>query len=52
VFIEYAGLMSEPDYLAKIETKREIAKEFGFSLIVIEAKDILELDKKLGSLTR
>jgi hypothetical protein len=50
VFIEYAGLMNEPEYAAKMRTKQELAAECGFSLIVIEPKDILSLDKKLGRL--
>lgn len=48
--IEYAGLMDEPEYAAKMETKQEIASEFGLSLIVIEPEDILNLQKKLGHL--
>jgi hypothetical protein len=46
--IEYAGLLSEPEYTAKMESKREIARAFGFSLIVIEPDDILSLNLKLG----
>jgi hypothetical protein len=50
VLIEYAGLMGEPEYAAKMETKQELAAEFGISLIVIEPEDILSLEKKLGQL--
>lgn len=50
VLIEYAGLMDELEYAAKMETKQELAAEFGFSLIVIEPEDVLSLDKKLGRL--
>lgn len=48
--IEYAGLLSEPEYAAKMETKQTLAKEFGFSLIVICPDDILSLEQKLGHL--
>jgi hypothetical protein len=48
--IEYAGLMDEPEYAAKIETKQEIALEFGLSLIVVEPADILDIQEKLGHL--
>jgi hypothetical protein len=48
--IEYAGLLSEPEYAAKMETKQALAKEFGFSLIVIRPDDILSLEQKLGHL--
>jgi hypothetical protein len=50
VFIEYAGLMDEPDYAAKMETKQELAAEFGLVLIVINPKEVLNLDRKLGRL--
>ncbi len=50
VFIEYAGLMDDPEYAAKMETKQELATELGISLIVIEPKDILSLDNQLGQL--
>ena len=50
ILIEYAGLMSEPEYAAKMETKKELAKEFGFSLIVIRPDDLLGLEQKLGHL--
>lgn len=48
--IEFAGLMDEPDYAAKMRAKQEIATEFGLSLILLEPKDILNLDIKLASL--
>ena len=48
--IEYAGLMDEPEYAAKMEAKRELADRLGLSLIVIEPDDLAKLDKKLGHL--
>jgi len=50
ILIEYAGLMDEPDYAAKMKAKQEIATEFGLSLIILQPKDILDLDTKLASL--
>jgi len=49
-FIEYAGLMNEPEYEARMQEKRKLAAEFGIPLIVIEPNDILSLDLKLGPL--
>lgn len=48
--IEFAGLMNEPNYAAKMDAKREIAKEFNFSVIILEPEDILNLDQKLAHL--
>ncbi len=50
ILIEYAGLMDEPDYAAKMKAKQEIAIEFGLSLIILEPKHILDLDHKLMNL--
>lgn len=50
VLIEYAGLMDEPDYAAKMIAKQEIAEEFGLSLIILQPQDILNLDQKLANL--
>ncbi len=50
VLIEYAGLMNEPDYAAKMKAKQEIATQFGISLIILQPKDILDLDSKLVKL--
>ena len=49
-FIEYAGLMNEPEYEARMQEKRKLAAEFGIPLIVVEPNDILSLDLKLSSL--
>ena len=50
VLIEYAGLMNEPDYAAKIRAKQEIAGEFGLVLIILQPGDILNLDQRLANL--
>jgi hypothetical protein len=47
VFVEYAGLMDEPEYAAKMELKGELCARSGFSLIIIEPGDVLCLDDKL-----
>ncbi|MFW6116693.1 MAG: hypothetical protein ACOC6F_03105, partial [bacterium] len=49
-YIEYAGLMDEPEYAAKMQGKQELADELGLSLIVIEKEDLLVLSEKLGHL--
>lgn len=51
IMIEYAGLMNEPSYAAKIKTKQELANKFHLQIIIIEPQDMLDLDKKLKSLT-
>lgn len=50
VLIEYAGLMGEPEYAAKMGLKRELCAKFGIPLVIIEPEDVLTLDKKLGRL--
>jgi hypothetical protein len=49
-FIEYAGMLDEPEYAAKMKDKKELAKKARLSLIVLEPEDVLALDKKLGKL--
>jgi hypothetical protein len=51
ILIEYAGLLDDPEYKAKIETKKELAKEFNTEVIFIEPKDIFDIDKILGFLS-
>ena len=48
--IEYVGLMEDPEYVSKMEAKQKLAKELGISIIVIEPKDIVALENKLGCL--
>jgi len=50
IMIEYAGMMNEPSYAAKIKAKQDLAKEFHIAIVILEPKDILDLEKKLGSL--
>jgi len=50
ILIEYAGLMGDPEYAAKMETKQQLASEFGLKLIIIEPKHVLNLDRKLRRL--
>jgi hypothetical protein len=50
VFIEYAGLMDEPEYAAKMEVKGELCDKLGVTLIIIEPQDVLWLDEKLQQL--
>jgi hypothetical protein len=52
VFIEYAGLMDEPEYSAKMEMKRDLASATGLPLVVIAVEDVLNLEKKLGWLMK
>lgn len=49
-FIEYAGLMDEPEYAAKMETKQKLAAEFGIDLIIVEPDSVLDLDSLFGHL--
>lgn len=48
--IEYAGLLDNPEYAARIETKRELAAKLNLNLIVLEGEDLLTLADKLGCL--
>ena len=48
--VEYAGLMDEPEYAAKMECKQELATELGFPLLLILPQDISSLDETLGRL--
>jgi len=50
VFIEYTGLMQDPEYAARIESKRQLAAVSGIPLIIIGPEDLLSLDEKLKSL--
>lgn len=41
--VEAAGLMSDPVYAAKVETKRKVATKHGLRLIVLEEPDLVGL---------
>ncbi len=42
-FIEYAGLMDDPQYASKIEMKKKLAQELKINLIVIEPNNFKNL---------
>jgi hypothetical protein len=49
-FVECAGLMSRPEYALKMAEKRELARQVGIMLHIIEPEDVLRLDEILGYL--
>ena len=51
VFIEYAGLMDDPEYASKMKNKKQLADKNGLHLIIIEPSDLFSLDEKLKTLT-
>jgi len=51
VLVEYAGL-SMPRYREQLELKKEVARRFGLSLIILESTDEEYLRDKLGHLKR
>ncbi len=50
--IEFAGMMVDPEYAAKIEAKRELASKSGLALIIIEPEHMAALDTKLRHLEK
>ena len=52
ILIEYVGLLDDPEYKAKVETKKELAKVFNIEVLFIEPKDILNLGKALDFFLR
>ena len=46
-FVEYAGLLSDADYRAKIEAKRTQAAQHGIPLIVLVPEDLTDLERTL-----
>lgn len=50
ILIEYAGMMDDPDYAAKMQVKQELARRYDVPLIILELEDLLTLDTKLGNL--
>jgi hypothetical protein len=46
-FVEYAGLLSDADYRAKIAAKRTLAAEAGVPLIVLVPEDLTDLGRAL-----
>jgi hypothetical protein len=50
VFIEYAGMMIEPDYRKKMDWKIDLSAQKNFQLVILEPEDLECLEKKLGFL--
>ena len=50
-FIEYAGLMDDPEYASKIEMKKKLAKDLKINLIVIEPNNFKNLYDFLVKMT-
>lgn len=46
-YIEYAGMLTDDDYAARIEDKRVLAAESGITLIVLIPEDLRNLDEAL-----
>ena len=46
-FIEYAGLLSDAGYRARIEEKRQLAVAAGVPLIVLVPEDLIDLARAL-----
>ena len=52
LLIEYAGLMDDPKYLRRIQTKKLLVKESGIRLAIITPMDWDNLDSLLEGVTR
>lgn len=53
VFVEYFGLLGDPDYDAKTKAKTKLCREYGIELIALFPKDLADwrfLEKKLQTL--
>ena len=50
IFIEYFGLVGDPEYEKKMDEKILLAQEFNIPLIAIYPADIEKLDERLCSL--
>ena len=48
--IEFAGMMSNPDYALRMETKQKLAKTLKLKWIKIEAARLVDLDKMLAKI--
>jgi hypothetical protein len=48
--IEFAGMMSNPDYASRMETKQELAKTLKLKWMKIEAARLVDLDKMLAKI--
>ena len=45
--IEFAGMMSNPDYASRMETKQKLAKTLKLKWMKLEAASLNDLDKML-----
>jgi hypothetical protein len=50
VHIEFAGLMNSIEYADRIGKKKELASKYGLTLVIMEPKDLFELDNRLAFL--
>jgi len=50
VIIEFAGMMSNPDYAARMDAKQKLAKNLKLKWMKIEAAKLIDLDNMLKSL--
>lgn len=51
-FVEYAGMLDDTAYAAKLDQKREIARVAGFPLVVLVPEDLPALELRLGRYVR
>jgi len=49
-FIEYAGMMGDADYRARMEEKRRLAGAAGVRLVILLPEDLVDLSRVLGPL--
>jgi molybdenum-dependent DNA-binding transcriptional regulator ModE len=50
IYIEYAGMMNLTRYARSIESKRALAQDLGLKLVVLEPKDMDDLEDRLCEL--
>jgi hypothetical protein len=50
IYIEYAGLLDDSNYANKIKRKSQLAKKKEINLLIVEPKNLFELDEILGFL--
>lgn len=47
VYVEYAGLLDQPEYCAKMQNKKELAKALKIDLVIVKPNDINKLTHRL-----
>ena len=50
VLIEFAGLLVDPIYAAKIDRKKKLCEKFSIDLIILEPEDIGNLEDNLSKI--